>query len=64
MSTYIIRISDNSYDLVGPFDNHESAGEWGRMDQERRNDDPRWQTVDLENPEAAPSVVEPDPINR
>lgn len=59
MKTYIIRMNDNSYDIVGPFKDHEEAGVYGRADQIARNDDPRWQTIELENPSAAPSIVTP-----
>jgi len=57
---YIMRMSDTGYDIVGPFESHDAAGAWGSHDQEyHRNGDPRWQTIELVDPHAAPSVINP-----
>lgn len=57
-STYIIVMRLTRYWLVGPFSSHEAAGEWARANNPA--DDPRWQTIDLVNPDAAPDVRSPD----
>ena len=58
---YIIRIRDSGYSIVGPFDSREALRAWGEADQAASGDDPRWQSVYLADPGAAPGVVAPGP---
>ena len=55
----IICIKDDSYQVVGPFDDHENMLAWGRRWQEKNGDDPRWQTVYLADPSAPPTHIVP-----
>lgn len=36
-----------TFEFVGPFLNHDAASRWGQSDQERSDDNPCWQVVQL-----------------
>lgn len=44
----VLLMRHQRYWLVGPFDSPEHAAEWGRRTQTAVNDDPRWQTIELD----------------
>ena len=56
---YIIRMRDEGYSIIGPFDSREALVAWGRRDQENSGDDPRWQSLYLDDPHAPATVVVP-----
>lgn len=60
MKTYILKTEDDGFYLIGPFEPGPAAGEYGRgMQHQEWGDDPRWQTVDLADPNAPVRVVAP-----
>ncbi len=38
----------NKLRLIGPFDNRAALSAWGRAWQDKHDDDPRWQEVEIE----------------
>jgi hypothetical protein len=50
MSTYIVKIEDKRLYLIGPFASQDEAGTWGGSEANNPEDDPRWQTIDLDIP--------------
>jgi hypothetical protein len=56
---YIVVMRDDYYYAIGPFDSHESAGDWGYDPKNNPADDPRWQTIYLTDPTAPPEVRRP-----
>lgn len=60
MAVYIMTQRDNRYWLVGPFDSNEVAGDWNRLEANNPSDDPRWQTITLDDPNGAPIVLSPE----
>lgn len=55
----IICMSDDSYQIVGPFPSREALVSYGRRWQSENGDDPRWQSIHLAAPAAAPKHVTP-----
>lgn len=55
----IICMSDAGYTIVGPFTSENELVAYGRRWQEERGDDPRWQSIHLVDPAAAPKHVIP-----
>jgi len=55
----IIRIRDDGYSIIGPFASRDALVAWGIKDQAESGDDPRWQSVYLADPAAAPKVIAP-----
>jgi hypothetical protein len=57
----VICIYDDGYEVAGPFASYDAACEYGRKWQEENGDDPRWNTVYLEDPDAPVNRVRPTP---
>ena len=57
---FIIIMRDQGYLLVGPFATNDERVAWGRRHAFGPGDDPRWQTIDLADPTAAPLVFAPE----
>ena len=57
---YIIRIRDAAFDIVGPFANQTELSAWGTKNQAESEDDPRWQSVYLSDPDKAVRVSTPE----
>ena len=55
---YIIVMRDTHYCIVGPFDSVWAIHEWAGT-YAREAHDPRWQTITLADPHAAPRVLAP-----
>jgi hypothetical protein len=56
---YIMVMRDTAYWLVGPFASEDTAAEWGAAEVNNPTDDPRWQVLQLAEPDAAPWIVTP-----
>lgn len=66
---YILVMRHTKFWLVGPFDSHEAAGDWGMDPANNPDDDPRWQTIELADPSLpvlvlSPGVALPDGTSR
>jgi len=55
----IIAMQDNSYVVAGPFGSTEELIAWGIAWQAEHDDDPRWQSIYLADPDAMPVRVRP-----
>jgi hypothetical protein len=55
----IICISDDHYQIVGPFASRADLVAYGCKWQAENDDDPRWQSIYLADPNAPPIVVAP-----
>lgn len=56
----IIAIQNESYIVAGPFPDFSSLVEWGQKWQRENGDDPRWQSLYLDDPHAKPVVIKAD----
>lgn len=56
---FIICMRDDGYEIVGPFGSHDELIAYGERWQDEHGDDPRWQSLYLADPHAAPVVVGP-----
>lgn len=56
MAHFIMVQRDDRYWLVGPFATQAEGGKWA-CDTYALEDDPRWQTIELAGPSAAPPVL-------
>lgn len=45
---YILLFGEEGLEIVGPFKNREDLKAWGDKWQAAHNDDPRWQSIHLE----------------
>ena len=61
---YIIRIRDAEFDIVGPFGSQDKLAAWGKASQAASEDDPRWQSVYLVDPEGTPRLLTPGEASR
>lgn len=66
---YVMRMGDNGYHLIGPFETEEAANNWAEFRRPRDlnganpnnvNDDPRWQSITLADATSPPRVCTPD----
>lgn len=58
MNHCVMIVRDDRYWIVGPFTSQQQAGKWG-SGVYGLDDDPRWQTIQLADPSAAPLVMRP-----
>jgi len=56
---FIMVMRNDRYWLVGPFDTHDAAADWGCDPVNNPGDDPRWQTIQLAGPGAPPEIRSP-----
>lgn len=56
---YILVMRNTRFWLVGPFDSEDNAAAWGRDPVNNPADDPRWQVIELANPQAPVEVIPP-----
>lgn len=59
MNHYVIIMRDADYWLVGPFSSQATAAAWGGGRENNPEDDPRWQTIRLDDPSKPVRVVSP-----
>lgn len=59
MAHFVLLTRDAGAWIVGPFPSAEAANRWGRETYCTPRDDPRWQTVILDNPAAPLPVIAP-----
>jgi hypothetical protein len=52
-------MSDDGYQVVGPFSSGAALVTWGQRWQAQNDDDPRWQSIYLSDPAAAPKHIVP-----
>lgn len=58
MNHYVMIQRNDRYWIVGPFHSEIDAGTWGAATYDL-DSDPRWQTIQLDDPAAAPTVMHP-----
>lgn len=56
---YVMRWTDYSYEIVGPFASKDEAYLWATHTDNNPDDDPRWQQVQLKEPDAPPVCRKP-----
>lgn len=61
MAHYIIEMRDKAIRAIGPFDDQQAAAAWGRDPKNNPEDDPRWQTIELD--ECANGMAESEPVD-
>jgi hypothetical protein len=53
---FIICIQDSYYEIHGLFNNQRELGAYGSLWQAEHDDDPRWQSIDLDEPHRPPAL--------